>query len=80
MKKEDIRNWIETETEKSRTVDYDSYHNGKMRAHITVHIPKRTPEEQEAYEKRVKAALREFYHAVTKQGLDWDEIVSRHQD
>ena len=76
MRKGDIRNWQETENEKERTVSYDSYDNGKIRAHIRVHIPKRTPEEQEAYEKRVRAGLRRFYYSVTSQGLDWDKITA----
>lgn len=76
MKKGEIRNRQETEDEKSRTVKYDSYVDGKIRAHITVTIPKRTPEEQEAYEKRVRAELRRFYYSVTSQGLDWDKITA----
>lgn len=76
MRKNDFRNMQETETEKERVVKYDSYVDGKIRAHITVHIPKRTPEEQEAYEKRVRAELRRFYHSVTAQGLDWDKITA----
>ena len=74
MKKADLRNWTEIETEKERTVSYDSYENGEIRAHIIVHIPKRTPEEQEAYEKRVRAELRRFYYSVTAQ--DWDKITA----
>lgn len=77
MRKGDIRNWQETETEKERTVSYDSYENGEVRAHIRVHIPKRTPEEQEAYEKRVRAGLRRFYYSVTSRGYDWDELVAK---
>ena len=76
MRKGDIRNWQETETETARTVEYDSYCDGKLRARIRVHIPKRTPEEQEAYKKRVGAALRQFYHSVTAQALDWDRITA----
>lgn len=69
--KNDIRNWQETETESKRVVSYDT-----ERAHIRVHIPKRTPEQQEAYEKNVKAALRRFYNAVTSKGYDWDKLVA----
>lgn len=76
MTKSDFRNMQETETEKERVVKYDSYVDGKIRAHITVHIPKRTPEEQAAYEKRVGAALENFYHAVIAQGLDWDKVTA----
>lgn len=74
--KNDIRNWQETETETERTVNYDT-----DKAHITVHIPKRTPEEQAEYEKRIRAALRRFYHHVTVvQGLDWDELQEKYKD
>lgn len=69
--KNDIRNWRETETEKERTVQYDT-----DKAHITVHIPKRTPEEQAEYEKNVRAALIRFYTHVTSRGYDWDELVA----
>lgn len=65
----------ETENDKERTVKYIS-----SRAHVTVHIPKRSPEEQEQYEKKVKAALRRFYYGVTAQGLDWDEITGNKND
>ncbi len=69
--KNDIRNWQEAETESERIVSYDT-----DRAHIRVHIPKRTPAQQEAYEKNVKAALQRFYNAVTKKGYDWDKLVA----
>lgn len=65
-----VRNYKETETETERTVSYDT-----DRAHVTVHVPKRTPEQQEQYEKTVRAALRRFYHHVTvEKGLDWEEV------
>lgn len=74
--KNDIRNWQETETETERTVQYDT-----DKAHVTVHIPKHTPEEQAEYEKNVRAALRRFYHHVTvERGYDWDELVAKHKD
>ena len=69
------RNWQETETETERTVSYDSARGN----HITVHIPKRTPEQQAEYEKKMRAALRRFYHHVTvERGYDWDELVAKH--
>lgn len=70
--KNDIRDWTETETETERTVTYKT-----QKAHVTVHIPKRSPEEQAAYEQKVKAALRQFYHSVTAQGIDWDTVTAR---
>lgn len=70
--KNDIKNWNEMQTDKERIISYDT-----DKAHIYVHIPIRTNEQQKAYEKKVKAALREFYFSVTKQGLDWDEITAR---
>ena len=74
--KNDIRNWQETETETERIVNYDT-----DKAHSTVHIPKRTPAEQAEYEKRMRAALRRFYHHVTvERGYDWDELVAKHED
>ncbi len=76
MRKDDIRNWTETENEKERTVSYDT-----DRAHITVHIPKHTPEEQAVFEKNVRAALRRFYHHVTvEKGCDWDELVAKYSN
>lgn len=51
MRKDDIRNWTETENEKERTVSYDT-----DRAHITVHIPKHTPEEQAVFEENVRGS------------------------
>ncbi len=75
MRKDDeIRNWQETETETERIVKYET-----PRAKVTVHIPKRTPEEQERYEKNVRAALRRFYYDITAQGLDWDELVEKNR-
>lgn len=69
------RNWQETETETERTVSYDSARGN----HIIVHIPKRTPEQQAEYEKKMRAALRRFYHHVTvERGYDWDELVAKH--
>ena len=76
MTKSDFRNMQETETEKERVVKYDSYVDGKIRAHITVRIPKRTPEEQAAYEKRLGDGLVNFYHAIIAQGLDWDKVTA----
>ena len=74
--KNDIRNWQETETETERIVNYDT-----DKAHITVHIPKRTPEEQAEYEKKMRAALRRFhYHVTVERGYDWDELVAKHED
>ena len=71
-----VRNYTETETEKERTVSYDT-----ERAHITVHIPKRTPEEQAEYEKNIRAAMRQLYHHITvEKGLDLDEIVKKHTE
>ena len=67
----EIMNYLETETDTERTVSYQT-----ERAKVTVHIPKRTPEEQAAYEKRVKAALRRFYYSVTSEGYDWDTLVT----
>ena len=76
MRKDDIRNWTETETEKERTVSYDT-----DRAHITVHIPKRSAAEQAEYEKNVRAALRRFYHHVTvERGCNWDELVAKYSN
>lgn len=70
--KNDIRNWQETETAKERTVSYDT-----DRAHVTVHTPKRTPEEQAEYEIVVGEALRRFYHKVTAEtGCDWETLCS----
>lgn len=72
--KNDIRNWKEEETETERIVEYDT-----DKAHIKVHIPKHTPEEQAEYEKKMRAALRRFYHHVTvERGYDWDELVAKH--
>lgn len=72
--KNDIRDWTETETETERTVTYKT-----QRAHVTVHIPKRSPEQQAAYEQNVRAELRRFYHAVTSRGYDWDELVAKNE-
>lgn len=81
MRKGDIRNYEETESENSRTVKYDSYVDGKVRAHITVHIPKRSAAEQAEYEKNVRAALRRFYHHVTvERGCNWDELVAKYSN
>ena len=72
--KNDIRNLHETETETERTVTYDT-----DKAHIIVHIPKRTPEEQAKYEKNMCAGLRRFYHhVVVERGYDWDELVAKY--
>ena len=69
--KNEIRDWTETESETERTVTYKT-----QKAHVTVHIPKRSEAEQAAYEKNVKAELRRFYHAVTSRGYDWKQIVA----
>ena len=69
--KNDIRDWTETESETERTVTYKT-----QKAHVIVHIPKRSEAEQAAYEKNVKAELRRFYHAVTSRGYDWKQIVA----
>lgn len=71
-----VRNYKETETEKERTVSYDT-----DRAHVTVRVPKRTAEEQAAYEKNVRAALRRFYHHVTvERGYDWETVSKLRKD
>ena len=69
--KNDIRDWTETENDRERTVTYKT-----QKAHVIVHIPKRSEVEQAAYEKNVKAELRRFYHAVTSRGYDWKQIVA----
>lgn len=69
--KNDIRDWNETENDRERTVTYKT-----QKAHVIVHIPKRSEEEQAEYEKNVKAALRRFYHSVTSKGYDWEQIVA----
>ena len=69
--KNEIRDWTETESETERTVTYKT-----QKAHVIVHIPKRSEAEQAAYEKNVKAELRRFYHAVTSRGYDWEQIVA----
>lgn len=69
--KNDIRDWNETENDIERTVTYKT-----QKAHVIVHIPKRSETEQAAYEKKVKAALRSFYHSVTSRGYDWEQIVA----
>lgn len=74
--KDDIRDWKETENEKERVVSYRT-----DRAFVTVHIPKHTPEEQAEYERKVRKALRQFYHHVTvERGYDWDELVAKYMD
>ena len=70
--KNDIRDWNETENDRERTVTYKT-----QKAHVIVHIPKRSEAEQAAYEKNVKAALRRFYHSVTEKGSDWKQIVAK---
>ena len=66
-----VRNLTETETDSERTVSYDT-----DKAHVIVHIPKRTPEQQAEYERNIRQALRRFYHSITvEQGLDWDKLV-----
>lgn len=72
--KNEIRDWTETESETERTVTYKT-----QKAHVIVHIPKRSEEEQAAYEKNVKAELRRFYHAVTSRGYDWKQIVAENK-
>ena len=69
--KNGIRDWNETENDRERTVTYKT-----QKAHVIVHIPKRSEAEQAAYEKNVKAELRRFYHAVTSRGYDWKQIVA----
>lgn len=58
MRKDDIRNWTETENEKERTVSYDT-----DRAHITVHIPKHTPEEERQIAANVTRALTQIAYS-----------------
>lgn len=71
-----MKNYRETESETGRKVSYDT-----ERAHINVIIPKRTASEQAEYERRVRAALRRFYHHVTiDRGHDWDELVGGHTE
>lgn len=72
--KNEIRDWTETENETERTVTYKT-----QKAHVIVHIPKRSEAEQAAYEKNVKAELRRFYHAVTSRGYDWKQIVAENK-
>ena len=72
--KNEIRDWTETESETERTVTYKT-----QKAHVIVHIPKRSEAEQVAYEKNVKAELRRFYHAVTSRGYDWKQIVAENK-
>ena len=72
--KNEIRDWTETESETERTVTYKT-----QKAHVIVHIPKRSEAEQAAYEKNVKAELRRFYHAVTSRGYDWKQIVAENR-
>ena len=72
--KNEIRDWTETESETERTVTYKT-----QKAHVIVHIPKRSEAEQAAYEKNVKAELRRFYHAVTSRGYDWKQIVAENK-
>ena len=72
--KDDIRDVKETETETERIVSYRT-----DKAFVTVHIPKRTPEQQAEYEKNVRAALRRLCHSITSKGLDWDELVRKHR-
>ena len=76
--KREFRNYREKEYEKERKVTYDSYVDGQCRAYVTVHIPKRSPEEQAEYEKTVRAALRRYYYHVTvEQGQDWDKLAAK---
>ena len=72
--KNEIRDWTETENETERTVTYKT-----QKAHVIVHIPKRSEAEQAAYEKNVKAELRRFYNAVTSRGYDWKQIVAENK-
>lgn len=69
--KNDIRDWNETENDRERTVTYKT-----QKAHVTVHIPKRSEAEQAEYEKNVRAALRRFYHSVTEKGCDWEKLAA----
>lgn len=69
--RDDVTNWVEVVNEHERMVSYNTSH-----AHITVHIPKRTPEQQKEYEKNVKAALRHlYYHVTVELGLNWDKVT-----
>ena len=70
--KSEVRDWTETETETERTVTYKT-----QKAHVTVHIPKRSEAEQAEYERNVRTELRRFYHAITSKGYDWDELVAK---
>lgn len=74
--KKDMRNWTESETDTEHVVSYDSYTDGNMRARVRVHIPKRTPEQEEHYRKCVNTALKTLYFSITKQGLDWDSLTA----
>lgn len=74
--KDDMRNWTESETDTERVVSYESYSDGNMRARVRVHIPKRTPEQEAEYKKRIGAAVKSLYFSITKQGLDWDSITA----
>lgn len=69
--KNEIRDWNETENDRERTVTYKT-----QKAHVTVHIPKRSEAEQAKYEKNVRAALRRFYHSVTEKGCDWEKLAA----
>ncbi|MBP5379246.1 MAG: hypothetical protein J6Y64_06870 [Ruminococcus sp.] len=73
---DDMRNWNESETDTERIVSYDSYSDGNMRARVRVHIPKRTPEQEAEYRKRIGKAVKNMYFSITKQGLDWDTITA----
>lgn len=69
--KNEIRDWNETENDRERTVTYKT-----QKAHVTVHIPKRSEAEQAAYEKNLRAALRRFYHSATEKGCDWEKLAA----
>lgn len=73
---DDMRNWNESETDTERVVSYESYSDGNMIARVRVHIPKRTPEQEAEYRKRIGEAVKNLYFSITKQGLDWDTITA----
>lgn len=74
--KDEFRDYRETVTETERLVEYTSDKGNQ----IKVHIPIRTPEQEEAYLRNVRRALSRYYHAVTSAGHDWDELVAAHKD
>lgn len=73
--KDEFRDYRETITETERLVEYRT-----DKAKIKVHIPIRTPKQEEAYQRNVCRALSRYYHAITSAGHDWDELVAAHKD